>query len=621
MVVSLINSTIKYAEKREIEEIDKNTKAEIYETDVNDKTIEFVVGKIIKKYIDKNIIYYPIYLIKNGKVDSQIGLYEKKYKKGDDEEFNIDEFDEPLFFVVFETPEKVKQVVVEQKVVANDKKVEKTQKNKKRERKRWIQTFMNDDNFDIVDTKGDGNCMFTAIEKGLSSVGRFITISDMRDILVKNVTTVLFDTYKILHDDAEKQYKNVSDNTKSLKKSFDDIKKKTKNTKDHSETKQLVKEADDILKKHTREKRELEFAKEYNEEFLFMKGIDTIEKFKSLIKTNAFWGDTWALSTLEREMNIKLMLFSEESYLSSDYENVFKCGQLNDDMKLFEPEYYIMVGYTGNHYQLITYDDVGAFKFKDLMDSVKDLVVNKCLERNEGPYYIIPDFKILKAGAKKNTDKELHSDLYKGLTVFQIYEYASDFDAPGKGNGERLDKSEVDNYKDLRHDISWRKMLSNEWLCEFTLDGHKWNSVEHYCLASLFKKTDPEYYLKFSLDSVSKENRKKKQIATNIDYARKAVSVYEKQKEDELHLFSFKTPNLLAFMSEKSDADCAFLMRNGVKQPSSKSMEDAIRAKFMQNEDLKEILSHTKNAKIVYFVPKSSPIPATILMKIRKTLL
>jgi predicted NAD-dependent protein-ADP-ribosyltransferase YbiA (DUF1768 family) len=590
MVVSLIDPTIEYEDKREIEKIDKNTKAEIYETDINDKTIQFVVGKIIKKYIDKNIIYYPIYLIKNSKVDSQIGLYEKKYKKGDDEEFNIDEFDEPLFFVVFE---KVKQFVVEQKVVEQP--VENTQKNKKRERKRWIQTFMKDDHFDIVDTKGDGNCMFTAIEKGLSSVGRFITVSDMRDILVKNVTTVLFNTYKILHDDAEKQYKNVSDNTKSLKKSFDDIKKKTKNTKDHSETKKLVKEADDISKKHTREKRELEFAKEYNEEFLFMKGIDSEEKFKSLIKTNAFWGDTWALSTLEREMNIKLMLFSEESYLSGDYENVFKCGQLNDDMKLFEPEYYIMVGYTGNHYQLITYDDVGAFKFKDLMDSVKDLVVNKCLERNEGPYYIIPDFKMLKGGSKKNSntdkDKELHSDIYKGLTVFQIYEYASDFDAPGKGNGERLDKSEVDNYKDLRHDTSWRRILSNEWLCEFTLDGHKWNSVEHYCLASLFKKTDPEYYLKFSLDSVSKENRKKKQIATNIDYARKAVSVYEKEKEDEL------------------------------KQPSSKSMEDAIRAKFMQNEDLKEILSHTKNAKLVYFVPKSSPIPATLLMKIRKTLL
>lgn len=595
MVVSLINSIIKYEEKREIEEIDKNTKAEIYETDVNDKTIQFVVGKIIKKYIDKNIIYYPIYLIKNSKVDSQIGLYEKKYKEGDDEEFNIDEFDEPLFFVVFETPEKVKQVVVEPKVIANDKPVENTQKNKKRERKRWIQTFMKDDHFDIVDTKGDGNCMFTAIEKGLSSVGKFVTISEMRDILVKNVTTVLFNTYKILHDDAEKQYKNVSDNTKSLKKSFDDIQKKTKNTKERSEKMQLVKEAEDISKKHTKEKRELEFAKEYNEEFLFMKGIDSEEKFKSLIKTNAFWGDTWALSTLEREMNIKIMLFSDESYLSGDYENVFKCGQLNDDMKLFEPEYYIMVGYTGNHYQLITYDDVGAFKFKDLMDSVKDLVVNKCLERNEGPYYIIPDFKILKAGAKKNsnkdkeldTHKELHSDLYKGLTVFQIYEYASDFDAPGKGNGERLDKSEVDNYKDLRHDTSWRKMLSNEWLCEFTLDGHKWNSVEHYCIASLFKKTDPEYYLKFSLDSVSKENRKKKKIATNIDYARK--SVYEKQKE--------------------------------LKQPSSKSMEDAIRAKFTQNEDLKEILSHTKNAKIVYFVPKSPPIPATMLMKIRKTLL
>jgi len=33
-----------------------------------------------------------------------------------------------------------------------------------------------------------------------------------------------------------------------------------------------------------------------------------------------------------------------------------------------------------------------------------------------------------------------------------------------------------------------------------------------------------------------------------------------------LHIFSFKSPALRAEMNEEGDADCAFSMRNGVKQ-------------------------------------------------------
>jgi predicted NAD-dependent protein-ADP-ribosyltransferase YbiA (DUF1768 family) len=619
MVVSLIEPTITYEEKIKIEEIDKNTDADIYETEVNDKPIQFTVGKIIKKYIDKNVIYYPIYLIENDKVVSQIGLYEKKYNTKN-EEFNIDEFDEPLFFIRFKEliDEQAKHPIGQPKQSIGQAKQpigqakqpigqanEVAPLQKKREKKPWIQTFMKDTRFDIVDTVGDGNCMFSTIEKGLASVDKFVSISEMRDILVSNVTPEIFNNYKMLYEDSEKEYKKVLDETKSLKKTFDDLELKIKNAKDRTEKMEMVKEAETILIKHTKQKRELEFAKEYNEEFLFMKEIDTIDKFKSLIKTNKFWGDTWAISTLEREINIKLMLFSEQSYLSRDDNNVFQCGQLNDDIKTFTPDYYIMTSYTGNHYQLITYDDVGAFTFDNLVESVKELVVDKCLERNAGPYFIIPEFKTLKAGAGSTTEheKELHSDLYRGQTVFQIYEHASDFNAPGKGVGERLDKSETTHYKELRHDTSWRKVLSNEWLCEFTLDGHRWNSVEHYCLASIFKETDPEYYLKFSLDYVSKENNendkhsKKKQIATNVETARKSVAFYLKENKN---------------ITEKKALTLT---------PSNKVIEDAIHAKFTKNKDLKEILSHTKNAKLVYFVPKSSPIPATILMKIRKTLL
>ena len=61
-----------------------------------------------------------------------------------------------------------------------------------------------------------------------------------------------------------------------------------------------------------------------------MKGVDSLEQFKARVKTCNFWGETWAVSTLERIMNIKLVLFSEEAYKEKDFDNILLCGQLND---------------------------------------------------------------------------------------------------------------------------------------------------------------------------------------------------------------------------------------------------------------------------------------------------
>ena len=36
-----------------------------------------------------------------------------------------------------------------------------------------------------------------------------------------------------------------------------------------------------------------------------MKHVDTLDKFKAIIKKCEFWADTWAISTLERILNIK----------------------------------------------------------------------------------------------------------------------------------------------------------------------------------------------------------------------------------------------------------------------------------------------------------------------------
>ena len=45
-----------------------------------------------------------------------------------------------------------------------------------------------------------------------------------------------------------------------------------------------------------------------------MKDITNLEKFREFMLTSSYWADTWAISTLERLLNVKVILLSEESY-------------------------------------------------------------------------------------------------------------------------------------------------------------------------------------------------------------------------------------------------------------------------------------------------------------------
>ena len=47
----------------------------------------------------------------------------------------------------------------------------------------------------------------------------------------------------------------------------------------------------------------------------------------------------------------------------------------------------------------------------------------------------------------------------------------------------------------------------------------------------------------------------------------------------------------------------------------------AIKAKFSQNEDLKNMLIQTKKAKLVKYIVKKQPVTSFELMKYRKTLI
>lgn len=150
-------------------------------------------------------------------------------------------------------------------------------------------------------------------------------------------------------------------------------------------------------------------------------------------------------------------------------------------------------------------------------------------------------------------------------TILQFYSRSAD-EYPGKGSGEFIEDSMVDSYMQLAQISDWRKKLSNFYIKEFTLDGHRWASVEHYYQGNKFKKENPDYYLKFTLDSDS-------------DFCRDAALAKKMGSR------------------KKAIADTGFYT-SGLPD---KLFYNGQYAKFSQNKKLKNMLIHTNNAKLIHY--------------------
>jgi len=260
-----------------------------------------------------------------------------------------------------------------------------------------------------------------------------------------------------------------------------------------------------------------------------------------------------------------------------------------------------MVEYTGNHYKLVGYKKKLIFKFSEIPYDIKKMIYEKCLEKNAGPFALIPDFQKFKASQKKTIIKEAQYEdltesklrgLYSDEIVFQFYSKSHDKPLPGKGSGEKIPNDRLRDYSTLASIPQWRKKLSNFWVQPFTLDNHKWASVEHYYQGSKFKKTHPDFYLSFSLDSGT-------DLSKDPAMAKSAGGKSGKFKGE-----------LIRPVEVTADSDFF-----GKRQ--KKEMYAAQYAKFTQNEDLKTLLLATGDAKLTHFVRSSEPVVFDELMLIR----
>jgi len=669
MVVSKLKNSINYVERKRVANDDLKMEKSLYQIEINGIEVIVAVGNAKNTYIDDNITYFPVYLVKNNDKVIQIGVYEilsTDLLNYLDEENNLDleKVNNPLIYsfvnntmlkdlrkkpekeakkpekeaeaetakastkpIINEIPENRKDTFVLTKGVSIPLLLKEESERKAKEYRdkyneadndTWVSKFMKNKNYSIIDNEGGGDCLFATIRDAFSQIAQQTTINKLRSKLSNEATEELFLNYKEQYDMYSTSILKDTQEIKKLEAEYKKVKDLYKETLDRNEKKKFTEDANQIKEMRDRLLNEKNVSKMILEEYKFMKNVNNLEKFKSLIKSCEFWAETWSISTLERILNIKFIILSSEAFSSNppNLDNVLICNQANDNILetkgVFEPEYYIMVDYTGSHYKLIGYKEKHIFKFEEIPYDIKKLVVDKCMETNAGVFNMIPDFKnfkrrILEEKGLSNKEDiyatnmkggysgydEL-SDLYDNDVVFIIHNKSQD-KLPGKYIGEKIPDHIRKEFSSLSVIKDWRKKLSDLWFTPFTLNNNTWGSVENYYQASKFKKDNPHFYLTFSIEGDSN-------YSNDPELAR-ICGTKGKYKGEYIR------PVEIKFDSDFFD---------GVRE--NNELYDAQYAKFTQHDDLKNLLLSTKNAKLLLYQKGDKPLICTNLMKIRSTL-
>ena len=666
MVLSKLNSDVSYPELKSVDSGDLKTEANLYQLEIKDVDVIVAIGNAKNTFEDKNILYFPIYLVKYNNKVVQIGIYEIKASDylsylDDYNNLDVEKMEEPLIYS-FATKEYINKLhlkpdvplrriegvdkeegeITESEGEEEEEEVdyneyyeipkeredifimtkgvplppllkEETKKQAKDYREKyhespkdtWIEKFMKNKNYNIVDNEAGGDCLFATIRDAFSSIAQQTSVHKLRKKLSTEATEKVFLNYKEMYDMYNAALIRDTNKIKELEAEYTLLNQRFTEVIDRNEQKLISSEAKKVKEEHDKLVKEKKVTVQMLKEYKFMKKVDTLEAFKSEIKKCDFWADTWAVSTLERILNIKFIIMSSELYKAGDTKNVLQCGQLNDTILeqrgRFTPEFYIIIDHTGDHYKLLGYKKKMIFKFSEIPYDIKKMVSEKCLEKNAGPFAIIPDFQKFKASQTKNVIKEAQYEditesklrgLYNDDIVFQFYSKSVGKPLPGKGNGEKIPNERMKEFSELATIPDWRKKLSNFWVQPFSLDNHQWASVEHYYQGSKFKKTHPDFYLSFSLDSGT-------DLSKDPAMAKAAGGKTGKLKGE-----------LLRPVEVTMDSDFS-----GKRQ--SREMYNAQFAKFTQNEDLKKLLLATEDAKLTHFSRGSEPIVFDELMLIR----
>lgn len=690
MVASLIDPQINYNEDLTIDTVDKNTEVSLFKITLLNVEVVVALGQL-NTNTHENIYYAPVYLIVSDNEYYRIGIYEflaEHYINliDDDNDIDISKLKDPLLFSNINEDflnEKTKDgliqdindnnennisdesdsddentdielkpfIILEDDDDINEDLIETEKQNTKIMKKFiendenvWIENHFKNNNYNIIDNEGGGDCFFAVIRDAFKGINIDIPVEQQRKMFSDKINDDLFKTYKELYDgffsniknnqeeqdillSKRKLIKNEYDNNVNLARREKDrnrqleLREKLKNLKkDYNDNKELILN----LKKEKKESEKL------IKEFDFMQNIKDIDQLKQYTLTSDYWANSSTISILEELLNIKTIILNNEFYHNSQYQNIVQCGDMVSDniskKGIFKPKYYILFDYNGTHYQLITYKNKTALRFHDIPYMIKQEIVNKCLQSKGTTLFdYIPKFQKLVGKSKILEDSEheietkLNNDedeiemepsepdknniFYDDSVVLAFYSKSSDKPYPGEGASESTTALRKSDYLQLSKIKNWRKMLSNFYVKRnenneivplFELDGYKWASVEHYYQGNKFKKENPDFYKKFTMDEQS-------EISFDPNKAKGAGGKTGKIKG-------------ILYRPESVNMDSDFMNNKN----NEKVMYKAQYEKYNQNKELKDMLLLTKDAKLTHIIRGSENIVFWDTMKIRE---
>jgi predicted NAD-dependent protein-ADP-ribosyltransferase YbiA (DUF1768 family) len=177
------------------------------------------------------------------------------------------------------------------------------------------------------------------------------------------------------------------------------------------------------------------------------------------------------------------------------------------------------------------------------------------------------------------------------MAVFEISSFAASKLLPGRATREFIKEDNIIDFYKLNSFEKWRQKLHDNWIQPFKVDNHAWNSVTHFLLAHKFGE-DSKYFAFFTSEANTP-------LSKDVKLAIAAGS---------------KTGKLNGKLIRPKEIKIAH------PTTSKKKYRKALMSKFEQNEELRDILLSTKNAKLVFYKKNFASIIADDLMIIREML-
>ena len=262
MVLSRINKNISYPEIKSVDPSDLKQESNLYQIEILEVEVIVAVGNAKNTFESENIIYFPIYLVKKNNKVVQIGLYEIKNDNfisylDENNSIDVEKLGEPLIYhfvtkdmllslrlkpekeldsesdeseeeekgqkgyndneerrkksnqELYEIPEERKDIFILTKGIAipnllreETKKESKDIKEKYKDTQTdiWIQKFMKNKYYGIVDNEGGGDCLFATIRDAFSSIGQQTSVNKIRNKLAQEANETIFLNYKEQYD-------------------------------------------------------------------------------------------------------------------------------------------------------------------------------------------------------------------------------------------------------------------------------------------------------------------------------------------------------------------------------------------------------------------------------------